>query len=70
MGTNLEMPFARFQRASSESPIVATAVHIGHAVRPEVEKYMALDAATRLRKEDPTSSSRPIVQTLASEMFI
>ncbi|MEJ2582696.1 MAG: N-formylglutamate amidohydrolase [Acidobacteriota bacterium] len=34
-------------------PIVATAVHDGHAVRAEVAREMALDEATRLREEDP-----------------
>ena len=34
-------------------PVVATAIHDGHAVRPEVAKRLALDEATRLREEDP-----------------
>ena len=34
-------------------PVVATAIHDGHALRPEVEAAMALDAAGRLREEDP-----------------
>jgi N-formylglutamate amidohydrolase len=34
-------------------PVVATAIHDGHAVRPEVAERLALDEATRLREEDP-----------------
>jgi len=34
-------------------PVVATAIHDGHAVRHEVAKRLALDEATRLREEDP-----------------
>jgi N-formylglutamate deformylase len=36
-----------------DGPIVATAIHDGHALRPEVAACMALDEATRLREEDP-----------------
>ncbi len=34
-------------------PVVATAIHDGHAVRHEVAKRLALDEASRLREEDP-----------------
>ena len=49
------MPFATFQLASSElrPPVVATAIHNGHELRPEVEALVALDPAIRLREEDP-----------------
>ncbi|MBA2540751.1 MAG: N-formylglutamate amidohydrolase [Deltaproteobacteria bacterium] len=36
-----------------DGPIVATAIHDGHALRAEVAAQMALDDATRLREEDP-----------------
>lgn len=36
-----------------DSPVVATAIHDGHEVRPEVARLMALDEAARLREEDP-----------------
>lgn len=36
-----------------DGPIVATAIHDGHAVRPEVAERLALDSAARLREEDP-----------------
>jgi N-formylglutamate deformylase len=34
-------------------PVVATAIHDGHAVRHEVALKLAIDEATRLREEDP-----------------
>lgn len=33
--------------------LIATAIHAGHDLRPEVEQRLALDEATRLREEDP-----------------
>ena len=33
--------------------LVATAIHTGHDLRPEVAEQMILDEATRLREEDP-----------------
>jgi N-formylglutamate deformylase len=35
------------------SPLVATAIHDGHALRPSVQANIALDDAARLREEDP-----------------
>lgn len=35
------------------SPLVATAIHNGHAVRPDLLSIMAIDEAQRLREEDP-----------------
>jgi N-formylglutamate amidohydrolase len=37
----------------AEGPIIATAIHHGHTLRPEVALYMGLDATQRLREEDP-----------------
>ena len=34
-------------------PIVATAIHDGHDLRPDVEQAMELSSADRLREEDP-----------------
>lgn len=34
-------------------PLVATALHNGHDLRPEVREYVALDEGARLREEDP-----------------
>ncbi len=36
-----------------EGPIVATAIHDGHALRPECAAAIALDELSRLREEDP-----------------
>ncbi|KRA50687.1 N-formylglutamate amidohydrolase [Devosia sp. Root635] len=35
------------------SPLIGTAIHNGHALRDEVAAVMGLDAAGRLREEDP-----------------
>jgi N-formylglutamate deformylase len=35
------------------SPLLATAIHNGHDVRTEVEKYLAINKFDRLREEDP-----------------
>jgi N-formylglutamate amidohydrolase len=35
------------------SPIIATAIHAGHGVRPDALAWMAIDEPTRLREEDP-----------------
>jgi N-formylglutamate amidohydrolase len=39
--------------SEGETPIVAVAVHAGHALRPEIEAMTALDEETRFREEDP-----------------
>jgi N-formylglutamate deformylase len=44
-------PLVMLQEESG--PVVATAIHDGHAVRDEVARKLALDEATRLREEDP-----------------
>ena len=36
-----------------DGPLVAAAIHSGHAIREEVEQRLALDEAERLREEDP-----------------
>ena len=46
------MDLAEFTQ-STDSPLVATAIHNGHAVRPEVLALMAISEADRLREEDP-----------------
>jgi hypothetical protein len=35
------------------SPVLATAIHNGHAIRPDMEVIMAISAEERLREEDP-----------------
>jgi N-formylglutamate amidohydrolase len=39
--------------ADSLVPVVATAIHAGHELRPAIAARTALDDATRLREEDP-----------------
>jgi N-formylglutamate deformylase len=36
-----------------DGPVIATAIHDGHELRPEVAAQIALDDAARLREEDP-----------------
>ncbi len=38
---------------AGEGPIVATAIHDGHGLRPECGSRIALEEAVRLREEDP-----------------
>jgi len=45
-------PFAEIV-GDPTSPVVATAIHAGHDLRPEVRDRLALDEPTRLREEDP-----------------
>lgn len=49
------MAFATFDRAGFDQAnlVVATAIHNGHDLRKGVASHMSLDAATRLREEDP-----------------
>jgi N-formylglutamate deformylase len=45
-------------------PLVATAIHDGHDVRPEIERLMAISDSGRLREEDPfTADWTRIAQT-------
>ena len=41
------------QLVEGSCPIVATAIHAGHELRPELRERMALSDATRRREEDP-----------------
>jgi N-formylglutamate deformylase len=36
-----------------DGPVVATAIHSGHQVRPDLEEWLAISEADRLREEDP-----------------
>jgi N-formylglutamate amidohydrolase len=42
-----------FSLVEDEGPIVTTAIHAGHRLRPEVAELSAVDDATRRREEDP-----------------
>ncbi len=57
------------------SPLLVTAIHNGHALRPGISTYMAIDEFERLREEDPyteyfadISESRLIVDTSRFEV--
>jgi N-formylglutamate deformylase len=47
------MDSALFEVVIGDGPIVATAIHDGHDLRPDCAAAMVLDEATRLREEDP-----------------
>jgi N-formylglutamate amidohydrolase len=46
------MRFASWSQGAV-GPVIATSIHAGHDLRPEIEALMAADEATRLRQEDP-----------------
>jgi len=47
-----------------DGPVVATAIHAGHGLRPEIAGLTALDDETRLREEDPfTDQWLPVAGT-------
>jgi N-formylglutamate deformylase len=48
-------PLARI--CSGPSPVVAVALHAGHAVRPELAPYLAIGEDDRLREEDPWTAA-------------
>lgn len=50
-----------------DGPVVATSVHAGHEVRPDLQSEMVLDETTRLREEDPHTDR--IAAVVASRMI-
>jgi N-formylglutamate deformylase len=48
-----DLPLPCEIRREFEGPLVAAAIHAGHAVRPQMAELLAIDEATRLREEDP-----------------
>ena len=44
---------AEWKVAVSDGPVIATAIHDGHALRPSLRPLMALDSESRRREEDP-----------------
>ena len=44
---------AEWNIAVADGPVVATAIHDGHAIRPSLRAAMALPDAERMREEDP-----------------
>lgn len=51
----MSSPFTFSGEPSSQ--VVATAIHAGHDLRPEIASLMKLDEPTRLREEDPYTDS-------------
>ena len=47
------MTSAPWTIVTGDDPIIATAIHAGHELRPEVSALMKLPEADRLREEDP-----------------
>ena len=45
--------FAMIELGTGKLPIIATAIHHGHGLRPELQEYSALHEDERLREEDP-----------------
>ena len=50
-------PYPFFEIIESKGPVVATAIHSGHELRPEVAAISALGDGERLREEDPYTDS-------------
>ena len=46
---------------TGNEPLVATAIHNGHAVRPEIASLLALSEQDRLREEDPYTGEWTVV---------
>src|SRR5689334_10075059 len=42
-----------FEVHRADGPVVATAIHDGHDLRPDVAEHLALSEKQRLREEDP-----------------
>ena len=50
-----------FRLTEGDGPLVATAIHDGHATRTEVADHFALSGTDRLREEDPYTGSWTVV---------
>jgi N-formylglutamate deformylase len=48
-----DLPVPCELRGDLDAPLIATAIHAGHAVRPGVAEWMEIQPAARLREEDP-----------------
>ena len=44
---------AEWKVTVSDGPVIATAIHDGHALRPSLQRLIALDSTVRRREEDP-----------------
>lgn len=66
-------PFALVR--PGEGPVMATAVHAGHDLRPGLAEFLALTDAERLREEDPFTADMapealPLVRVLRSRFEV
>lgn len=66
-------PLARI--VDGDGPVLALALHAGHAVRPGLESYLALGDDERLREEDPHTARMaprglPLLEVLRSRFEI
>ena len=50
-----------WQQTIGNSPLVAAAVHAGHAVRDDLRERLAIDQAARLREEDPFTDEWTVI---------
>jgi N-formylglutamate deformylase len=48
-----DLPLPCTIEGALDGPLLATAIHAGHEVRPEIAEAFAIDEAGRLREEDP-----------------
>ncbi len=65
-GTDMLEPIVIVEEG--DGPIVATAIHDGHALRDECAERMNLDDATRLREEDPFTAR--IAATVPTRLIV
>lgn len=52
-----------FSIVDAPQPVVTTAIHAGHDLRPEVADLVTVDEATRLREEDPFTDRLAVAGT-------
>ncbi|MEE8601994.1 N-formylglutamate amidohydrolase [Euzebya tangerina] len=57
----------RWEIRRGNGPVLATALHAGHDLRPELAALSALDAATRLREEDPLTD---VLASVGDHLFV
>ena len=56
-------PSAAFSIRDALWPVVMTAIHAGHELRPELADLVLVDASTRLREEDPFTDRLAVAGT-------
>ena len=56
-------PAAAFSVRDAPGPVVMTAIHAGHELRPELADLVLVDASIRLREEDPFTDRLAVAGT-------